>query len=348
MSWQGALDGYGKLIEGKLVGWLGGLVKDSWAYNPFIGKVYDDIEEYVLRKGSRLASFSTFTTYQGYGGALDERILNMCVAVELYRHCILVHDDLVDRDEFRRGGKTFHRVYAQAYDERFGDSLAVFTGDALYALALQALLSSGFNGGKLVNVTEFMAEGYRKVNESQVLDLLFEYEQPSVNDWYVMASRRAASLFSMAMKAGAVLSDAPEEDLKVLDEAAVNIGYAFDIQDDIIDTFASEEQYGRAPGGDVAQGKKPLHLIYTLQRADDKGLETLRKAVGCKPIPVDRLEEIRVMIRESGALDAAKARSKAHAEKAKQLISQTRLSHEAKNLFTSLITYVEESLDWYK
>jgi geranylgeranyl diphosphate synthase type II len=86
------------------------------------------------------------------------------------------------------------------------------------------------------------------VNESQVLDLLFEYKTPDVNEWYVMASKRAASLFKASLLVGAVLADASEKDLRLLGEAAEHIGYCFDIQDDIIDTFASEEQYGRRPG----------------------------------------------------------------------------------------------------
>jgi len=191
-------------------------------------------------------------------------------------------------------------------------------------------------------------EGYRSVNESQILDLLFEYEEPGVDEWYVMASKRAASLFKTTILAGAILGNAPERNLQVLEEAGTHMGYSFDIQDDIIDTFASLEQYGRLPGGDIALGKKPLHIIYTLRLADREGINKLKRLTSKKRISPKDLELIRGIVRESGALKAAKEKSREHAEKAKALVAQTSLSDETKRFFSSLITYIQESLDWYK
>ncbi|MEM2936729.1 MAG: polyprenyl synthetase family protein [Candidatus Bathyarchaeia archaeon] len=186
------------------------------------------------------------------------------------------------------------------------------------------------------------------VNESQILDLLFEYKEPDVGEWYRMASRRAASLFRITILTGAILGNAPENDLQLLGETAVHVGYSFDIQDDIIDTFASREQYGRIPGGDMARGKKPLHMVYTLKLADQRQLETLKKIINKRWVSQRNLEEVRAIIRECGALEAAKEESRKHAERAKALIAQTGLSVETKGFFSSLISYIEESLDWYK
>jgi geranylgeranyl pyrophosphate synthase len=126
------------------------------------------------------------------------------------------------------------------------------------------------------------------------------------------------------------------------------MGYSFDIQDDIIDTFASRDQYGRPPGGDLLLGKKPLHIVYTLKLADREEVNTLTKLTAEKQISPENLELVRQIISESGGLDAAKKKSKEHAEKAKELIAKTSLSSETKRFFVSLITYIEESLDWYK
>ena len=96
MNWEETLNKYGKLIEEQLRTFFIEAVKEAETYNQFIGKVYKDIEEFVLRKGKRLASCSTLLTYKGYTGVVDEKILKVCIGVELYRHAILVHDDLVD------------------------------------------------------------------------------------------------------------------------------------------------------------------------------------------------------------------------------------------------------------
>lgn len=345
-AWEKMLDKHGLIIEEKLSSFLEKETKGAINYHDFIGRLYEDLHEYVSRRGKRLASCSTLLTYKGFNKEVDDRILSVCAGMELYRHSILVHDDLVDDDEARRGGSAVHKKYCHEHDARFGDSSAVFAGNILYTLALKAFSGSGFESGKIVQVLNLLNDAYRAVNESQVLDLLFEYKKPDVNEWYVMASKRAASLFKASLLIGAVLADASDRDLKLLREAGEHVGYCFDIQDDIIDTFASEEQYGRRPGGDLSKHKKPLHIVYTYMMADPAQLETIESAVHIGPS--EGLDRIRKVISDCGALEAAKKRSREHADSAKKLISETNMNPEVKGFFISFINYIKESLNWYK
>ena len=317
-------------------------------YHPFTLKTYENLEEYALRKGKRLASCSTLMTYKGYAGEVDEKILNVCMGIELYRHCVLIHDDLVDEDEARRGGRSFHKLFSDVHGPRFGEGIAIFMGDAMYALSLEAILKSGFSGEAVNKVIQLLVRDYRDVNESQGLDLLFEHKEPDVGEWYTMASKRASSLFSTTILAGAIPGGAPGEDLRVLEDAATNIGYAFDIQDDIIDTFATEQQYGRTPGSDIARGKKPLHLVYALKLAGPEESMAIKSVLGKGEISPEDLEKMRGVIRGTGALEAAKGKSIEHAERAKMLIDRTKMSGESKEFFNAFIDYIVQSLDWYR
>ncbi len=349
MDWEEILEDYGAIIEERLKKYFKEIRKEAGKYHSFIANLYSTLEEYTLRKGKRLASCSTLLTYKGYADRIDDEILNVCAGIEIYRHCILIHDDLVDMDALRRGGKTIHKILMEGYDSRFGESVALFLGNIAYTLASQIIMSSGFPKEKITNSLSLLSDGYREVNESQILDLLFEYKSDvDVREWKTMASRRAASLFKVTMLTGAVLGGAPEYDLKRLKEAAVNIGYAFDIQDDIIDTFADEEQYGRPPCGDIKLGKKPLHIIYALKSEDKEASGTLGALLGKKSLSQKDILLIKRIIREGGGLEAAKKTSKKHAEKARSLIAQTELREDVKEFFNSLITYIEGSLDWYK
>ncbi len=311
------------------------VARPRYAYHPFMSKAFDEIEEYVLRRGMRLASCSTLLTYEGYAGEVDGRILGVGVGVELYRHSILAHDDLVDGDEFRRGGKALHALR----NGRFGTGFAVFAGDMMYALTLERVSESDFEVRKRQMVSELLAREYAEVNESQLLDLYFEGVKPSVAEWYAMASKRAASLFKATMLSGAILAGAPRRDFAILEKAAEEIGYSFDIQDDIIGTFASEEQYGRPIGGDIALAKKPLHVVLALEALGDRALKALDSG--------DH-DVVRSMVKESGALAKAKESSRAHAARAKEFLDATKLSAEAKESLKGLIDFVAESLDWYK
>lgn len=336
MNFENTLDKYGGIIEQELKNFFKSVVEEAYTYHPFVGDLYKVLEEFVLRKGKRLASCSTLMAYKGYN-EIDEKIIRVCCGIEIYRHCILIHDDLVDLDEMRRGDRTVHKLFEDEHDERFGFGCAVFAGNIAYSLALQAIASSGFRD-KLSEVYRLLFSGYKDVNESQILDLLFEYTNPNVDEWKVMASKRAASLFETTILTGAMLGNAPKNDITFLKNAANYIGYAFDIQDDLIDTFASEEQYGRKPGGDLLRGKKPLHIILTSER--ENSLPEKMKSF--------EIDEIRELIKRCGALEEVKKVSKAYANSAREEIMKTSMSKEAKNFFTSFIDYIVESLDWYK
>jgi geranylgeranyl pyrophosphate synthase len=351
MSWEKTLDHYGAIIEERLKMFLDEAVKEASNYHPFIEKVYSDLEEYVLRKGKRLASCSTLLTYKGYSGKVDEKILDVCVGIEMYRHAILIHDDMVDMDKQRRGGSTLHKKFTDSYSPyniRFGEATAVFTGNVAYALGARAIMNSGFSEQAVNRVMLLLSEGFRAVNESQILDLFFEQKDVDVYEWRVMASKRAASLFKVTLLAGAFLGDAPEKDVSLLEEAAENMGYSFDIQDDIIDTFAHKEEYGRSPCLDISKNKKPLHVIYTLNSADQKNSEALKCLLGKEFLSFGEIDLIRKLLRDSGGLDAAKQASRKHAKQAKALMTQTSLTEDIKDFFSSFIGYIEESLDWYK
>jgi geranylgeranyl pyrophosphate synthase len=316
------------------------------SYHPFVAELYSALEEYCLRKGKRIATCTTLLTYEGYAGKIDEKILKACAGIELYRHAILIHDDLVDEDEERRGGRALHLLFQ--HDERFGNATALFTGNLLYTLAFDALASGGFEKEKAERVRELFIEEYRNVNESQILDLLFEYEEPSLEEWRSMASKRAASLFKATMLAGAVFAGASKKELALLEKAAANIGCSFDITDDIIGTFASEEQYGRATGGDIRLGKKPLHVVYALGLLKGREDEEFRRLLKKRELTAEEIERIKELIKKSGALEKAKSDSKRYAEAAKQDIAKTAMLEKSKKDFSGLIDYVSESLDWYK
>ncbi|MEM3712964.1 MAG: polyprenyl synthetase family protein [Thermoproteota archaeon] len=348
MNWESIIDEYGLLIENKLEEILRDVVNNADKYHPFISRVYTNLKEFSFRRGKRLASCSTLLTYKGYTGTIDERILSVCSGIELYRQSILIHDDLVDVEETRRGGKTIHKAFAKEFDERLGEGVAVFLGDIAYSLAVQAIIDSGFPKNKVNDAIRLLSEGYREVNESQILDLLFEYKDVDVDEWRIMASKRAASLFKVTMLTGGILGEAPKEDLKLLKEAAVRIGYAFDIQDDIIDTFTSEEQYGRSPCRDVALGKKPLHIVYTLKTENPEVRNLFKSLRNMNKLSQEEVDKVRRVIRLTGGLDNAKNDLKKYAEEAKELISKTSMNKETKDFFNNLINYIENSLDWYR
>jgi len=344
MDYAELLDRYGSMIESDLKEQFSQLIENSRGYHPFIAYAYGTLGEFVLRGGRRLSACSTLMAYKAYTNEIDERIVKVSSGIELYRHSILAHDDIADDETMRRGGRTLHEAFADGRDRHSGSGSAIFAGNILYSLAIKSVMDSGFEDDRLAEVAGLLSSDYKDINESQMLDLLFEYTEPSVEEWRIMAGKRAASLFRTSMLTGAVLAGAPADDRRILEDAARNIGYAFDIQDDIIDTFASKEQYGRDPCGDITKRKKPLHIIIAMER--NPRLESIMKAG--HELTEAKIREIQEIVRSSGALDAAKSISREHAQEAEKAIDRTGMNSEAKDFFVSFIRYVDESLDWYR
>ena len=244
--------------------------------------------------------------------------------------------------------ESFHKIFETGFSRRFSEGAAIFTGNIFLAQAVTALFSAGFRRPLVEEAVKAIHRDYCAVNESQILDLLFESEEPAVEEWKVMASKRAASLFRATLGIGAIFGEAPAIDLRTLEQAGTCIGYAFDIQDDIIGTFASEEQYGRPTSRDILLQKKPLHMVYAHQMADGSQLERLRKLLKTPTLDDEKITRIKEIIQETGALDMAKHTAREYAQQAVRLIYETSMNWKTKTSFESIIQFVVESLDWYR
>ncbi len=339
MSLEEDLAEHSKRVAAGLSALLDLVGQRGMEYHPFIGRTYESIRAFCLRGGQRIASYTTYLVARGYDYAEAECIEAACEAVELYRHSILVHDDLVDGDELRRGEPTLHREYSGLRDDRLGLGVAVFVGNILFSLALRRIMESNVAPGIRASIAGEILVASNEVNESQVLDLHMEGTLVDPGEWEVMASKRAASLFGTTLKMGALLAG-ERRDLELLGRAGEEMGYVFDIQDDIIDTYAVRSEYGRNPGSDLKTRKRPLHILLAGQRAKEGEALALRD-------PDLGLDEVKRILSETGAVGDAKRMADQHATNALQIIQSTSLSEESKAMFDSLMAYMQESLKWY-
>jgi len=117
MEFEAALNEMQGAVEDRLRQHLDAMVEAGRGYHPTIEDAYGTLREFILRRGRRIASSATLMTYRGYGGDLDDTILDICAAIEMYRHAILIHDDLVDEDRWRRGGETVHLSLAGGWTD---------------------------------------------------------------------------------------------------------------------------------------------------------------------------------------------------------------------------------------
>ncbi|MCO5233734.1 MAG: polyprenyl synthetase family protein [Chitinophagales bacterium] len=195
-----------------------------------------------------------------------EDVLPAAMAIEYFHNFSLIHDDIMDAAPLRRGQATIH--------EKYNSNTAILSGDALLVYAYKFL--SLIPQENLKTILEIFSDTAIEVCEGQQLDMNFETQASVTEDEYIWMIRQKTSVvLAAAIKIGSLIGGASNEDAESLFQYALNLGIAFQIQDDILDCYGNIELVGKQPGGDIIQNKKTLLLIRALNHCQDAGDKTL-------------------------------------------------------------------------
>lgn len=190
-----------------------------------------------------------------------ESILDNAAGIEVYHNYTLLHDDLMDRADRRRGKATVHKVW--------DDNTAILSGDAMLVLAYQ--LMSGCEDSKLRPVIELFSRTAMEICEGQQLDMEFETRNNVQETEYIeMIRLKTSVLLACALKIGALLGGASEEDAEHLYRLGTDWGLAFQLQDDLLDVYGDPKVFGKNIGGDILCNKKTYMLIQAFRHADEQ------------------------------------------------------------------------------
>lgn len=203
-------------------------------------------------------------------------------AVEMLHNFTLVHDDIMDNAGLRRGKATLHTKY--------DSNTAILAGDSLLAIAYDELSRDlKINTGKIVNS---FTRGLILVCEGQALDKDFELRSSVTLAEYIdMISKKTAAMMAMCCEVGGLLADGKPDEIKALYRFGLNIGIAFQIQDDLLDVMAEEAEFGKVIGGDLLEGKKTFLFLRALEKAGTKVKSRFTAAVKNKGIKKEEIEE---------------------------------------------------------
>ena len=232
---------------------------DKLTYNREPKSLYDPIK-YVLSLGGK--RIRPVLMLLGYNLWKDdpERILMPAVAVETYHNYTLLHDDLMDNADKRRGHDTVHK--------KWDANTAILSGDAMLVVAYQRLAS--VDQTKLKPVLDLFTETALEIDEGQQFDIDFENRSDVKEEEYIeMIRLKTSVLLACALKIGAILANAPVTDAEALYKFGEQLGLAFQLQDDLLDVYGDFETFGKRIGGDILCNKKTYLLINALLGADE-------------------------------------------------------------------------------
>ncbi|MEW6653732.1 MAG: polyprenyl synthetase family protein [Bacteroidota bacterium] len=252
---------------------------------------------YILDgKGKRVRPFLVLVSAKAVGGKFS-KVYNAAVAVEILHNFTLVHDDIMDNSDKRRGRVTLHKKYDV--------NTAILAGDNLNALAFESLLK---DCKKNINeIVSTFTQGIVEVCEGQSLDKEFEIrDNVTIKEYKEMIYKKTAALSQMCCKIGGQLAGGNKKEINALSEYGKNLGMAFQIQDDLLDIIGDEQEFGKITGSDLVEGKKTFLFLRAMQKTVGADKELLLKVISGKGIERSEIENYKNLYIRLGVLQDAK------------------------------------------
>jgi geranylgeranyl diphosphate synthase, type II len=274
---------------------------------------------YILESsGKRLRPLLVLLAAKAVGGNY-KKFYNAALSVEMLHNFTLVHDDIMDNADLRRGNLTLHKKYNL--------NTAILTGDILAAVAYEFLLKDCKVNAK--QALDSFTKGLVEVCEGQSMDTEFETRKNvSLPEYIKMIEKKTAALARMCCELGGYLADGNQKDINALSDFGKHLGIAFQIQDDLLDIIADKFEFGKRIGGDLMEGKKTFLFIQALEKAKGKDKIDLLKVVANKGIKENQINYYKKIYEKLCVIEDAKTAIRNYTNKALVSINKLSNNHE--------------------
>ena len=268
--------------------------------------LYEPIRYTLQGGGKRLRPILLLLAAEAVGG--DYRTaLPAATAVELLHNFTLIHDDIMDEDDTRRGRPTVHA--------KWDNAVALLAGDGLVALAYKSLLATKTD--RLAEMSRVFTDGIIELCEGQALDREFETRaRVSMPEYMEMIAKKTSRLLSMCVQIGAMIGKATDDQIRALAVYGTNLGIAFQIQDDLLDITVDQAVLGKDFGSDIQQKKKTYLLVDALEQADPDSRNALDDYLNKDSIDGAMILQVRQIFGTVGTLDRAQQAIRKYIEEA--------------------------------
>jgi len=260
-------------------------------------------------------------TAEVFGGTA-KNAMDAALSIEVFHNFSLVHDDIMDDAPLRRGEETVH--------EKWNLNTGILSGDAMLIMAYQ--LFENYEPIVFQALAKLFSKTALEVCEGQQYDIDFETrDDVTISEYLKMIEFKTAVLVGAAMKMGAIVAKASEEDQTSIYEFGRLLGIAFQLQDDYLDAFGNPETFGKQVGGDILENKKTYLYLKTLELGTEDDSSNLKKAINnTKLSNDDKVETVKQLFVNSGAAEATQIAVKDYTNKALNVLETLNIAEERK------------------
>ncbi len=314
--------------------------KQSYPASANSSLIFNNIKEFVLRDGKRLRPSMLLLSYDGFkkDNINDQAAMQCAVALELLHNFFLIHDDVMDKSDLRRGLPALHKLFDR-YNPSTAESLAICAGDILFSHVVETFVSANVS---LELKKKLAARLFRAINETGLgqsedminasLSLEAVSEQEIIQVSQIKTSRYT---FALPLALGAILGGRDDQ-IILLETIASPLGLAFQLQDDILGLFGSEQETGKSVLSDIKEGKKTLLLRRTLERSNERSF--ILSSIGNKEISISDFEKLKKMVESSGVKKNIEDEIRCLVEKALVGLGGVEMQLLQKNQLIALVT----------
>lgn len=289
-----------------------------------LAPLYQPIEYALSAGGKRIRPVLVLMGADAFGNRAPEA-MQAAIGIETFHNFTLLHDDVMDKSDLRRGRPTVHKKY--------DENTAILSGDTMLTLATQYV--TDVEGNILRQVLDTFNEMAIDVYEGQRLDMDFETaDNISLENYLEMITGKTGSLLGAAVKIGAIIGGASEEDARLMYEFGVMTGLAFQIQDDWLDTFGDSTTFGKPIGGDILNGKKTY--LYVAAMEEGGQYADALKAAFNMPAGDMKIKAVTRLYEKSGVNEKCRKAVGHFSSKAMKALNATSLGDEQKEAFRKL------------
>lgn len=290
-------------------------------------QVYGLIKEYIFRGGKRIRPALLMLCFRALKGKDRQSALRAAALIELFHNFTLIHDDIEDDSKFRRGKPTLHLLY--------GIPIALNSGDALYTLIWNWLISLELPLEKRMKFASILGCAFQRVVEGQGIELDWYKSnkvEVSEDEYFQMVAGKTGALMGASCAAGAYLAGAEPQLVEKFKAFGESIGVAFQIQDDILNVAGDFEKYKKEIGGDITEGKRSLILIHALAHSSEDEKKKLSHVLLSHTRDQKKIEYVMSIFRKYDSINYAKVKALGFLEKASAFLKELRPSKERDSL----------------
>lgn len=294
---------------------------DKMPYDRKPASLYDPIRYVLSMGGKRIRPVLMLLAYNMFKDD-PETILMPACALETYHNYTLLHDDLMDNADLRRGHMTVHK--------KWDANTAILSGDSMLVLAYERMAQC--DSRHLADVLHLFTTTALEIGEGQQYDMEFESRNDVREEEYIeMIRLKTSVLLACALKIGAVLADASSQDADNLYKFGEQIGLAFQLQDDYLDVYGDPKVFGKAIGGDITSNKKTYMLINAINKAEGADKAELLKWINAKDFDrQEKVEAVTAIYNKLGIDTMAKAKMEQYYNEAIAYLDKVNVSEEKK------------------